>query len=107
MVPSPSGPLSSSLSLHYSIPWPLDVLFTEEAMSAYNSLFQLLLNIRWTKWNLEGITIRLAPVRDMGRGLALKLHFLYLLRSRLLHFVNSLSNYIMTRVCKHQYSSHT
>lgn len=92
------GPLPCSLSLHYSTPWPLEVLLSEQVMGTYNHIFQLLLNIRWTKWHLEGISGRLGAIRERGRGPALKLHLLYLLRSRFLHFVNSLSYYLMTRV---------
>lgn len=43
--------------------------------------------------------MRLGALRAMERGVASKLHLLFLLRSKLLHFVNSLSNYLMTRVC--------
>ena len=95
---SPGNPSPSSLILHYSVPWPLDVLFSENVMETYNSIFQLLLHVRWAKWNLEGISSRTSTISAMERGVALKVHFLYLLRSRLLHFVNSLSYYLMTRV---------
>ena len=98
MLAESEGPLHSSLSLHYSPPWPLTLLFTPRVMATYNTIFQLLLHLHWTKWNLEGVTTRLGALRAMERGVALKLHFLFLLRSRLLHFVNSLCNYFMTRV---------
>lgn len=104
MVLTPSVSLPSSLSLHYHTPWPLDVLFTEQVMLTYNKVYQLLLHIRWAKWNLEGIASRLGVVRKMGRGLAWKHHLLYLLRSRLLYFVNSFYNYLMTRVCCHTHN---
>ena len=95
---SSSVPLPHSLFLHYAPPWPLDVLLTSRTLATYNQVFQLLLHLRWAQWNLEGVAIRLAAVTAMERGVANKLHLLYLLRSRLLHFVNSFSSYLMTRV---------
>lgn len=103
---SNSGPLPASLFLCYSTPWPLDILFTPEVMATYNQIFQFLVHMHWTKWNLEGIVTRLQTTRAMERGVELKLHLLYLLRSRLLHFVNSLCNYLMTRVCVYKPASY-
>ncbi|XP_023560426.1 gamma-tubulin complex component 5 [Octodon degus] len=107
------------LTLSYKVPWPVDIVISLECQKIYNQVFLLLLQIKWAKYSLDvllfgdladtaeraqpkrGLTceqdaaalfgVQTAPVRQ-------QIHRMFLLRVKLMHFVNSLHNYIMTRI---------
>nr|XP_025838039.1 gamma-tubulin complex component 5 isoform X3 [Vulpes vulpes] len=107
------------LTLSYKIPWPVDIVISLECQKIYNQVFLLLLQIKWAKYSLdvllfgelastagkpqlrEGLlceqdtTARFAPQKEPVRQ---QIHRMFLLRVKLMHFVNSLHNYIMTRI---------
>lgn len=98
----------------------MDIVISLECQKIYNQVFLLLLQIKWAKYSLdvllfgelastagkpqlrEGLlceqdtTARFAPQKEPVRQ---QIHRMFLLRVKLMHFVNSLHNYIMTRVC--------
>ena len=39
------------------VPWPLDVIFSEQLMELYNAVFQFLLQVKMAKWCLDEIRI--------------------------------------------------
>ncbi|XP_027623600.1 gamma-tubulin complex component 5 [Tupaia chinensis] len=114
------------LTLSYKVPWPVDIVISLECQKIYNQVFLLLLQIKWAKYSLDvllfgGKTLPageqtsaaakpplraglageqdslagLGPQKDLARQ---QVHRMFLLRVKLMHFVNSLHNYIMTRV---------
>nr|XP_023656849.1 gamma-tubulin complex component 5 isoform X1 [Paramormyrops kingsleyae] len=99
------------LTLSYKVPWPVDIVISSECQKIYNQVFLLLLQIKWAKYNLD--TLRFTDLMDAAKRqegspsdditakeepISTQIHRMYLLRVKLMHFVNSLHNYIMTRI---------
>ncbi|KAE8294449.1 Gamma-tubulin complex component 5 [Larimichthys crocea] len=98
------------LTLSYKVPWPVDIVISSECQKIYNQVFLLLLQIKWAKYSLD--TLRFSDFTDVAKKLegALaedvkvkesinqQIHRMCLLRVKLMHFVNSLHNYITTRI---------
>ncbi|KAM6963168.1 gamma-tubulin complex component 5 isoform 2-T2 [Aplochiton taeniatus] len=98
------------LTLSYKVPWPVDIVISLECQKIYNQVFLLLLQIKWAKYNLD--TLRFSDLtvatKRLEGGAAEELtpkepikqqiHRMFLLRVKLMHFVNSLHNYITTRI---------
>ncbi|XP_078231782.1 gamma-tubulin complex component 5 isoform X12 [Callithrix jacchus] len=107
------------LTLSYKVPWPVDIVISLECQKIYNQVFLLLLQIKWAKYSLdvllfgelvstaekprpkEGLVHEQNTVTQFGpqkEPVGQQIHRMFLLRVKLMHFVNSLHNYIMTRV---------
>ncbi|XP_053311164.1 gamma-tubulin complex component 5 isoform X2 [Spea bombifrons] len=107
------------LTLSYKVPWPVDVVISSECQKIYNQIFLLLLLIKWAKYSLDvlqfnelvvsaeketphdGFQIEQPPPTRLTSPTEPKkqqIHRMFLLRVKLMHFVNSLHNYMMTRV---------
>ncbi|KAM4628694.1 gamma-tubulin complex component 5 [Polymixia lowei] len=98
------------LTLSYKVPWPVDIVISSECQRIYNQVFLLLLQIKWAKYSLD--TVRFSDLtvatKKLDGGVAeevtakdhinQQIHRMCLLRVKLMHFVNSLHNYIMTRI---------
>uniref|UniRef100_A0A671RQI3 Gamma-tubulin complex component n=1 Tax=Sinocyclocheilus anshuiensis TaxID=1608454 RepID=A0A671RQI3_9TELE len=98
------------LTLSYKVPWPVDIVMSSECQKIYNQVFLLLLQIKWAKYSLD--TLRFsdltvaAKTQEGGQSeestakepINQQIHRMFLLRVKLMHFVNSLHNYIMTRI---------
>uniref|UniRef100_A0A673KAL2 Gamma-tubulin complex component n=1 Tax=Sinocyclocheilus rhinocerous TaxID=307959 RepID=A0A673KAL2_9TELE len=98
------------LTLSYKVPWPVDIVISSECQKIYNQVFLLLLQIKWAKYSLD--TLRFsdltvaAKTQEGGQSeestakepINQQIHRMFLLRVKLMHFVNSLHNYIMTRI---------
>uniref|UniRef100_A0A8C3W810 Gamma-tubulin complex component n=1 Tax=Catagonus wagneri TaxID=51154 RepID=A0A8C3W810_9CETA len=107
------------LTLSYKVPWPVDIVISLECQKIYNQVFLLLLQIKWAKYSLDvllfgevassaekpqskegllggqDIAAQFGPQKEPVRQ---QIHRMFLLRVKLMHFVNSLHNYIMTRI---------
>ncbi|XP_055980292.1 gamma-tubulin complex component 5 [Sorex fumeus] len=107
------------LTLSYKVPWPVDIVISLECQKIYNQVFLLLLQIKWAKYSLDvllfGEKASAAEKPQLRAGLSSeqdtaapggprkepvrqRIHRMFLLRVKLMHFVNSLHNYIMTRI---------
>ncbi|XP_060089867.1 gamma-tubulin complex component 5-like [Heteronotia binoei] len=108
------------LILSYKVPWPVDIVISVECQKIYNQVFLLLLQIKWAKYSLDvlrfhelvsaaekpqckgGVTLfEQDPLLQFGsqtEPIKQQTHRMFLLRMKLMHFVNSLHNYIMTRI---------
>ncbi|XP_078401245.1 gamma-tubulin complex component 5 isoform X2 [Cetorhinus maximus] len=103
------------LTLSYKVPWPVDIVISSECQKIYNQVFILLLQIKWAKYSLDVLRFdepaeayekpQAALFENSNSSFeALKspvgqqIHRMFLLRVKLMHFVNSLHNYIMTRI---------
>ncbi|XP_029938305.1 gamma-tubulin complex component 5 [Salarias fasciatus] len=95
------------LTLSYKVPWPVDIVISSECQKIYNQMFLLLLQIKWAKYSLD--TLRFSDIIEFTKKLEetsgsaagkvrQQIHRLCLLRVKLMHFVNSVHNYIMTRI---------
>ncbi|KAK2889310.1 hypothetical protein Q8A67_014685 [Cirrhinus molitorella] len=98
------------LTLSYKVPWPVDIVISLECQKIYNQVFLLLLQIKWAKYSLDTLRfsdLTVATKRQEGgqseeitakEPINQQIHRMFLLRVKLMHFVNSLHNYIMTRI---------
>ncbi|TRY54615.1 hypothetical protein DNTS_001601 [Danionella cerebrum] len=98
------------LTLSYKVPWPVDIVISSECQKIYNQVFLLLLQIKWAKYSLDTLRfcdLTVAAKRKEGaqpeestakEPIKQQIHRMFLLRVKLMHFVNSLHNYIMTRI---------
>ncbi|XP_071404052.1 gamma-tubulin complex component 5 isoform X1 [Pithys albifrons albifrons] len=107
------------LTLSYKVPWPVDIVISLECQKIYNQVFLLLLQIKWSKYSLDVLRfdelVSAAETPQVKEGTSLEqgtlplfgpqtesikqqIHRMFLLRVKLMHFVNSLHNYIMTRI---------
>nr|XP_006639200.1 PREDICTED: gamma-tubulin complex component 5 isoform X1 [Lepisosteus oculatus] len=98
------------LTLSYKVPWPVDIVISLECQKIYNQVFLLLLQIKWAKYSLDTLRfneLTAATKRPEGnvfddgaanQPVKQQIHRMFLLRVKLMHFVNSLHNYIMTRI---------
>ncbi|XP_067889349.1 gamma-tubulin complex component 5 isoform X1 [Heterodontus francisci] len=103
------------LTLSYKVPWPVDIVISSECQKIYNQVFILLLQIKWAKYSLDVLRFD-EPTEAYEKPQATlfedstwsfkalktpvrqQIHRMFLLRVKLMHFVNSLHNYIMTRI---------
>lgn len=98
--------------LKYAMKWPLTIIFDSKSEEKYNDVFSFLLQVKRALWSLEQLRIK-----DLGREIleyntqsitqnklqqqqpiAILRQKLYILRLRLLHFIQSFHTYIMTRI---------
>nr|XP_056718150.1 gamma-tubulin complex component 5 [Euleptes europaea] len=108
------------LILSYKVPWPVDIVISVECQKIYNQVFLLLLQIKWAKYSLDVLRFHelvSAAENPQSKGVVTEFehdplpqfgspaepvkqqtHRMFLLRMKLMHFVNSLHNYIMTRI---------
>uniref|UniRef100_A0A667YN26 Gamma-tubulin complex component n=1 Tax=Myripristis murdjan TaxID=586833 RepID=A0A667YN26_9TELE len=94
------------LTLSYKVPWPVDIVISSECQKIYNQVFLLLLQIKWAKYSLDTLRFNgnVAILGGVAEEVTVKetinqqIHRMCLLRVKLMHFVNSLHNYIMTRI---------
>ncbi|NXD07528.1 GCP5 protein, partial [Nothocercus nigrocapillus] len=107
------------LTLSYKVPWPVDIVISLECQKIYNQVFLLLLQIKWAKYSLDVLRFdellcaaenpqvkegnlldqgTLPPFGSQTECIKQQIHRMFLLRVKLMHFVNSLHNYIMTRI---------
>lgn len=95
------------------MPWPVDVVISSKCQAIYNQIFTFLLQVKRAKYCLDelrfcdlekdvglqshsGTEFSLHLDEDMPREE--RIHRMHVLRMRLTYFVNSLHNYIMTRI---------
>ncbi|KAJ8399612.1 hypothetical protein AAFF_G00410230 [Aldrovandia affinis] len=98
------------LILSYKVPWPVDIVISPECQKIYNQVFLLLLQIKWAKYSLDTLRfsdltvaakrqeVGLTDESKMKEPIKQQIHRMFLLRVKLMHFVNSFHNYIMTRI---------
>ncbi|KAM3843103.1 gamma-tubulin complex component 5 [Diretmus argenteus] len=94
------------LTLSYKVPWPVDIVISSECQKIYNQVFLLLLQIKWAKYSLDtlrfsdltSVAKKLEGAEEVKEPINQQIHRMCLLRVKLMHFVNSLHNYIMTRI---------
>eukprot|EP00058_Branchiostoma_floridae_P002349 XP_002587837.1 hypothetical protein BRAFLDRAFT_94091 [Branchiostoma floridae] len=97
------------LTLCYRVPWPVDIVITSACQHVYNQVFQFLLQLKWAKYCLD--ELKFADLRSPDVQAETdqpeesddiparqKEHRMHLLRLRLLHFINALHSYFMTRI---------
>ncbi|CAH1773165.1 unnamed protein product [Owenia fusiformis] len=94
------GPVNAldSLALLYKVPWPVNVVISSKCQDYYNQIFTFLLQIKRAKYSLDELRFIDLKGQDGGQRSEHLIHRMHLFRMKLLHFVNSLHNYIVTRI---------
>ncbi|XP_067665574.1 gamma-tubulin complex component 5-like isoform X2 [Haliotis asinina] len=102
--------VTDCIKLSYAVPWPVDLVITSRSQDIYNQIFSFLLQVKRAKYCLEQLrffdlkkedilkSIHLSQYEEEDTTRNTRIHRMQLLRFRLLYFVNSLHNYIMTRI---------
>ncbi|XP_053373064.1 gamma-tubulin complex component 5-like isoform X3 [Mercenaria mercenaria] len=104
--------VTNCLKLQYQIPSPVDVVINERCQEIYNHIFSFLLQVKRAKYCLDELrfydlakecasstTDRLLKSLSLDKEpRSARIHRMHLLRMKLINFVNSLHNYIMTRI---------
>ncbi|XP_022091111.1 gamma-tubulin complex component 5-like isoform X2 [Acanthaster planci] len=102
------------LTLHYKVPWPLDIIINAKTITAYNQVFRFLLQVKRAKYCLEQLRFSSTTTdpkdkpevrgdstpsaRPQPLHKAQLLHRVFLLRFKLIHFVNAVHSYLMSRI---------
>jgi len=89
-----------ALQLDYKTEWPLNLVISPAAITQYNKVFTLLLQIKRAQFLLNRIadTSKTTPLRGA--------HEFQLFQAELRHFVNNLHLYVMTRVLHSTWTEH-
>lgn len=75
------------LCLLLQVPFPLNYLFDPSSVRSYSSIFNLLLQLRFAKWILDGMVMRATRKGYDGALSAEDLRMFYAVRGRLIWFV--------------------
>ncbi|KAL2119286.1 hypothetical protein VTJ04DRAFT_6246 [Mycothermus thermophilus] len=91
-----------AIRLHYHLPWPVQIVITDESLQRYQELFTFQLQARRALHVLRHPILPLlrheGHVGSSGRGKSPDLAPYYLLRTKLLWFCNTLLTYLTTLV---------
>ncbi|XP_064652769.1 gamma-tubulin complex component 5-like [Lineus longissimus] len=118
ITPRTSYPIYAlnSLRLYYKVPWPVSLIIDSRCQRVYNQIFTFVMQIKRAKYSLEQLSFAdLEKVetyeqkKDVDETFfsiyqteevykSSLVHRMHIFKLRLLHFVNSLENYIMTRI---------
>ncbi|XP_076082498.1 gamma-tubulin complex component 5-like [Mytilus galloprovincialis] len=105
--------ITDCVKLQFKVPWPVNVVINSQCQQVYNEIFCFLLQIKRAKYCLDELrffdlekdnilhsisTDDITISMNDGLSQPARIHRMQVLRMRLLHFVNSLHNYIMTRI---------
>ena len=94
-----SEPLKFFKNVHliYSpIEWPFVVFFSDDVISLFNRVFQLLLKVKYSKWLLDHFMF----TKEFRSGLSDK-RMVFMMRFKLQNSVNKLYNYLMNEINVH------
>ena len=102
--------------LEYAMKWPLTIVFDSKAEETYNAVFSFLLQVKRALWSLERLRVKDLLLENPSSDEQERSEFsslngrkqsqpvdtlrqkIYILRMKLLHFVQSFHTYIMTRI---------
>ncbi|XP_044759477.1 gamma-tubulin complex component 6 [Coccinella septempunctata] len=98
------------LSLTYKVEWPLNILLPKDAVAKYNDVFKFLLKIKRMNWILKKMFKNLRMLaKETGtkeQFLMISIHYrrIHLFRYVMMHFVQSLENYITGEIFQTQWA---
>ena len=109
LEPSPGDTGWEVFSLDYIVDAPLMALIHDEALATYRTAFHMLWRLKRVEWSLSAAwkaQMSFGHIsRDAFPGLRPVLHRCSLHRSRMRHFVNNLSAYLMFEVVESAWSN--
>ncbi|XP_045477666.1 gamma-tubulin complex component 6 [Harmonia axyridis] len=98
------------LSLTYKLDWPMNILLPCDAIAKYNEVFKFLLKINRMNWILKKMFMNLRMLaKETGtkeQYLMISIHYrrIHLFRHVMMHFIQSLQNYITGEIFQTQWS---
>jgi gamma-tubulin complex component 3 len=109
LEPSPGDTGWEIFSLDYTVDAPLTALIHDGALATYRTAFHMLWRLKRVEWSLSAAwkaQMSFGHIcRDALPGLRPVLHRCALHRSRMIHFVNNLSAYLMFEVVESAWSA--
>lgn len=90
------------LGLHYRVSWPLHLVFTQQAIAAYNSIFSFMMMVKRVGLSLQRSWGQLMGFKDVAARSALQPLFLF--RSRMAFVVDILQSFLHVDVLESAHS---
>ena len=90
----------SELLVNVNVQWPISVVFSPEIFRMLNQVFVFLSQIKWAKFSITRLKLWEVALRmeREEKSIPKMKHLLFQFRFRMIHFVNVLETYFMTRV---------
>ncbi|XP_062505293.1 gamma-tubulin complex component 6-like isoform X2 [Corticium candelabrum] len=87
------------LELRYKVPWPVNIIITETAITKYGKLFTFMLQLKRATWALKDLGQRLKRSgQQMNTQNCEQLHKLNLFRREMQHFVTVMEGYVVNQI---------
>ncbi|XP_066912820.1 gamma-tubulin complex component 6-like isoform X2 [Clytia hemisphaerica] len=87
------------LELRYQVPWPCNIIITENSINKYNRVFSSLIRLKRAGWSLQEIWVNLKKAGHSRRAASSpQLRQLQLFRHEMQHFVNNLERYMVNQI---------
>ncbi|XP_065674237.1 gamma-tubulin complex component 6 isoform X2 [Hydra vulgaris] len=87
------------LELRYEVPWPCNIVVTENSIIKYNKVFSFLLRLKKAGWSLQEVWLNLKKAGYSRKAASSpELRQLQLFRHEMQHFVNNLERYIVNQI---------
>ncbi|KAH9513694.1 Gamma-tubulin complex component 5 [Bulinus truncatus] len=101
--------LTNCINLKYNVPWPVNVIISENCQELYNHIFHFLMQMKRVKYSLEHLRFedlsQQVPINGFNPDEELekvsrevKVKKCHMFRFSLLYFINCLHDYIMTMI---------
>ncbi|KYN21845.1 Gamma-tubulin complex component 5 [Trachymyrmex cornetzi] len=92
----------NSITLHYTVEWPISIVLTKKVLEKYNEIFRFQLKLKWALWTLNNLRFydledsRSSCIKD--RLEQFQIRRLESLRFWLLHAIGSIHTYLSGQV---------
>ncbi|XP_065066356.1 gamma-tubulin complex component 6-like isoform X2 [Rhopilema esculentum] len=87
------------LQLRYKVPWPCNIIITENCIVKYNKIFSFLLRLKMVNWALRRVWKNLKRAGHNNKAAASpQLRQLQLSRHEMQHFVNNVERYLVNQI---------
>jgi len=87
------------LELRYQVPWPCNIIITENSINKYNRVFSSLIRLKRAGWSLQEVWVNLKKAGHSRRAASSpQLRQLQLFRHEMQHFVNNLERYTVNQI---------
>jgi len=87
------------LQLKYKVPWPCNIIITENSIAKYNKVFSFLVKLKMVNWTLQKVwhNLKRAGRSDKSK-LSPQIRKLHLFRHEMQHFVNNIERYLVNQI---------
>ncbi|ELU14965.1 hypothetical protein CAPTEDRAFT_227879 [Capitella teleta] len=96
-VDETQGNSLKALRIRYNVRFPVNIVINTDSVDTYSQTFAFLMQIKYAKYSIDTLSFSELAERSCDHNSAL-VHRMHMLRMRLMHFINGLHQYIMTRI---------